>query len=413
MKRLFLFSLVLMINQTISVAQTPIVFNYQAVVRDTSNQPYKNQPVHLEVQVRDGNDQEVFSDEHDVITTTLGVFNVQVGSGENKTGDLSVIDWENGGPFFLHVTITVGATDPKKFELTPTQLVFVPNSLYAIQASKSRTLDGFSAGPGIEVAANKVSNTGILKVEKGAGIEIQGTNMPVIINTGVLEVIAGTGISLQGTPAKPEIINEGVLKTDLAGGQLTGEFENLSIADLNAKNGDVLQYHQPSQKWIPGSSVPVGSIMPFAGPESKIPAGWLLCDGRGVDQSGVYAALFDVIGTLWGTGNGSSTFNIPDFQGLFMRGVSYTDTDNYDADKANRTPKGSGGANEVGSYQPDEFAAHNHTINSMNGTSGIGSGIYPLTGSSLGGANPQPVSSSGGSGETRPKNVYVNYIIKY
>jgi hypothetical protein len=43
---------------------------------------------------------------------------------------------------------------------------------------------------------------------------------------------------------------------------------------------------------------------------ATIPAGWLLCDGSAVDRE-VYAALFSVIGTVWGAGNGTTTFNLP------------------------------------------------------------------------------------------------------
>ena len=57
-------------------------------------------------------------------------------------------------------------------------------------------------------------------------------------------------------------------------------------------------------------AVPTGSIQPYAG--ASIPAGWLLCDGSAVSRTD-YAALFAAIGTLYGTGDGSTTFNLPDF----------------------------------------------------------------------------------------------------
>lgn len=57
-------------------------------------------------------------------------------------------------------------------------------------------------------------------------------------------------------------------------------------------------------------AVPTGSIQPYAG--ASIPAGWLLCDGSAVSRTD-YAALFTAIGTLYGTGDGSTTFNLPDF----------------------------------------------------------------------------------------------------
>ena len=59
-------------------------------------------------------------------------------------------------------------------------------------------------------------------------------------------------------------------------------------------------------------NTPVGMIAPYGG--SNDPAHWLICDGRAVSRTD-YAELFAVIGTTYGTGNGSTTFNIPDFRG--------------------------------------------------------------------------------------------------
>ena len=57
---------------------------------------------------------------------------------------------------------------------------------------------------------------------------------------------------------------------------------------------------------------PVGILVAFAG--ATAPAGWLLCDGAAVSRT-TYAGLFAVIGTAYGAGNGSSTFNVPDLRG--------------------------------------------------------------------------------------------------
>ena len=58
------------------------------------------------------------------------------------------------------------------------------------------------------------------------------------------------------------------------------------------------------------SGIPTGSLVPFAG--TVIPSGYLLCNGAAVSRT-TYAKLFAVIGTLWGTGDGETTFNLPDF----------------------------------------------------------------------------------------------------
>ncbi len=66
--------------------------------------------------------------------------------------------------------------------------------------------------------------------------------------------------------------------------------------------------------------VPTGAILPWAGPPTSIPEGFLLCDGAEVSRA-TYARLFTAIGIGHGGGDGTSTFNLPDYRGRFLRGV--------------------------------------------------------------------------------------------
>ena len=68
-----------------------------------------------------------------------------------------------------------------------------------------------------------------------------------------------------------------------------------------------------------GSEVPAGTMQMFAG--NTIPAGWLLCDGSAVSRTD-YAKLFSAISTTWGTGDGSTTFNMPNSIGRFAEGAA-------------------------------------------------------------------------------------------
>lgn len=63
---------------------------------------------------------------------------------------------------------------------------------------------------------------------------------------------------------------------------------------------------------------PTGMIMAFG--SASLPLGWLICNGAAVDRV-IYAALYSVIGTTWGSGDGSSTFNVPDFRNRFLVGA--------------------------------------------------------------------------------------------
>ena len=59
-----------------------------------------------------------------------------------------------------------------------------------------------------------------------------------------------------------------------------------------------------------------GMVIPYAG--TSAPSGWLLCDGSAISRT-TYSALFSAIGTTYGVGDGSSTFNLPNFQGRYLK----------------------------------------------------------------------------------------------
>ena len=70
---------------------------------------------------------------------------------------------------------------------------------------------------------------------------------------------------------------------------------------------------------ISGSSTPIGTITAYGG--STAPSGWLMCNGAAVSRE-KYSLLFDVIGTIYGDGDGSTTFNLPDMSGKTAIGSS-------------------------------------------------------------------------------------------
>ena len=72
-----------------------------------------------------------------------------------------------------------------------------------------------------------------------------------------------------------------------------------------------------------GSEVPAGTMQMFAG--NTIPAGWLLCDGSAVSRTD-YAKLFSAIGTIYGEGDGSTTFALPNLIDRFLQGSATAGT---------------------------------------------------------------------------------------
>lgn len=99
---------------------------------------------------------------------------------------------------------------------------------------------------------------------------------------------------------------------------------------------------------------PSSGIIQMTG-SSTAPAGWLLCDGSAVSRTGATASLFAAIGITYGTGNGTTTFNIPDFRGRFA-----VQPDGG----SNRNPGvslGNGGGAATHTLTTGELPAHDHT----------------------------------------------------
>lgn len=80
---------------------------------------------------------------------------------------------------------------------------------------------------------------------------------------------------------------------------------------------DLLAAVQALNQMISWGGVPTGVVQPFAG--STSPTGWLLCAGQAVSRS-TYADLFGAIGTTYGAGDGTTTFNLPDLRGRVVAG---------------------------------------------------------------------------------------------
>lgn len=151
--------------------------------------------------------------------------------------------------------------------------------------------------------------------------------------------------------------------------------------------------------------IPTGCIQSYVG--ASAPTGWLLCHGGTVSRT-TYADLYAVIGDKFGEGDGSTTFDLPDLRGRFLRG--WDNSAGNDPDSGSRTAiDGNSGAStgdNIGSYQSDQFKSHTHSLNA-----GTAQAVLTPGGNNI----PTLPSTSGAAGgnETRPVNVYVNYIIKY
>lgn len=141
---------------------------------------------------------------------------------------------------------------------------------------------------------------------------------------------------------------------------------------------------------IAALTFPAGAVMSFA--RYTAPSGWLVCDGSAVSRA-TYASLWLAIGTNFGVGDGSTTFNLPDLRGEFVRGWDFG--------------RGVDSGRVFGTFQWDEFRSHSHQISQG---SNFASGAFVQPNSN----GPSGTVSTGwtGGGETRPRNIALLYCIK-
>ena len=168
------------------------------------------------------------------------------------------------------------------------------------------------------------------------------------------------------------------------------------------------------------AGVPSGAVFCIA--VASVPSGYLECNGAAVSRT-TYAALFAVIGTQYGAGNGSSTFNIPDLRGEFIRGFD--------------NGRGVDSGRSVASSQSDQNKQHNHSASSSSSVTDPGhthtmnmnqgniissggafglkdSGTATRINSNSTGISVSTSTSIGNDGgnETRPRNIAMMYVIK-
>jgi len=269
------------------------------------------------------------------------------------------------------------------------------------------------------------SDTGMFRSGANTiGFATSGTARVSVSDAG-LDVVNGLPIRLQDSSGSPfvslkspsslsgnialtlpsAITNGGFLQTDGSG--------NLSFQIVNG--------------------VPTGSVFCMA--VVSVPTGYLECNGAAVSRT-TYSALFAIIGVNYGSGNGSSTFNLPDLRGEFVRGVD--------------RGRGVDSGRNVATSQGSQNASHNHSVSlttstaSLTGTitkisetyasgGGGATGVFTKGGSAQASNTPSRVDASPagsvsmdashnhsvsgntanqGGNESRPRNIAMMYIIK-
>ena len=196
-----------------------------------------------------------------------------------------------------------------------------------------------------------------------------------------------------------------------------------TLPGADGTNGQMLQTNgSGALSFTTVNGVPTGSVFCIA--VATVPSGYLECNGAAVSRT-TYSVLFAVIGTAYGTGDGSSTFNLPDLRGEFVRGFD--------------NGRGVDNGRSVASSQSSANLSHGHSVSAsvsdpghQHATSvdGVrlftvpgphhvpygGAGGYPGTDWSMSNANTgisvNISQNNAGGSEARPRNVSMMYVIK-
>ena len=146
------------------------------------------------------------------------------------------------------------------------------------------------------------------------------------------------------------------------------------------------------------TGIPTGTVSPYAG--AAAPTGWLLCQGQAVSRS-TYAALFAVIGTTYGIGDGSTTFNLPNLKGRSLVGT--------DSSQTEFNVVGETGGAKTHTLAEAEMPAHTHTTSILGKLNT--NQAYPMEGLASANFNHQNyVYTSASAGGNGPHNNLQPYL---
>ena len=314
--------------------------------------------------------------------------------------------------------VTVGSVDSANLGLLPRAGGTMTGAILA---------DDSAGASAPAIAFDGDTDTGIFRVGANTiGFATAGVERVEISDSG-LDMSNGLPIRFQDSSGAPFV----ALKSPAS----VSSNVTFTLPGADGSNGQMLQTNgSGALSFTTVQGVPSGSVFCMA--VATVPSGYLECNGAAVSRT-TYSVLFAVIGTAYGTGDGSSTFNLPDLRGEFVRGFD--------------NGKGTDSGRSIATSQSAQNASHNHSI-SLSGTTstksltggirkisegfnanGSASGVFtktqdgtnsitesastsPVGGVDFDGSHNHTFSASGTSGsqggEARPRNIAMMYVIK-
>ena len=202
---------------------------------------------------------------------------------------------------------------------------------------------------------NNTSSAITVKVSGQTGVSVPAAAKMILVNNGTDIVVATNYLASLTLGSALPVASGGTAATSFTAnsvilGNGTGALSGNLVAP--STSGNVLTSNGTT--WTSAAApagTPTGGLMMW--PTASAPSGWLLCNGAAVSRS-TYSGLYAVVGTTFGSGDGSTTFNLPDYR--------------------DRMPIGAGttySANSSGGSKDAIVVSHTHTITDPGHTHGI------------------------------------------
>lgn len=235
------------------------------------------------------------------------------------------------------------------------------NQLSATYRYKQKGGDTWTQGTtniDITINGNNFSYSGYIKGDTNNGFANENSYEIEIIVTDSLSSKSATTILIAGEPAM-DIYHSNIS---------IGGYYNESESQYQAQFKKAVNFYGGIYKngvEIGGESLPIGSMIPY-GSQNNVPSNWKICDGSEVSRT-TYADLFNVIGTSYGAGDGSTTFNLPNKRGRVSVGL--------DSSQTEFNTIGKKGGEKTHQLKVEELPSHAHTVKGTVGSGGYAEGV--------------------------------------